>query len=178
MGDRSPPTSRERILEDIAKHPGSSARELQRRLGLAWGETAYHLDRLERAGAVRRERGGWRDFYFSKELTWADRRIFQALRSPAERRIVLTVSQAPGGSFTEIVAGSELGRSTVSFHLQRLVELGVLSHSREGPEGGYRLVEPDRIHRLLSTYAASFADVLVDRFVGAFGGLLGDEPLE
>ena len=174
------PTSRalprDRILEDIAQHPGASAREIQRRLDLAWGLTAYHLDRLHRAGEIHRERGGWRDFYFSKELTWADRRIFQALRSPAERRLVLTVIESPGASFTEIARRTELGRSTISFHLTRLTELGVLAAERVGTGVGYRVLELDRIQRLLSTYAASFADTMVDRFVGAFGGLLREEP--
>jgi predicted transcriptional regulator len=176
MEERSPPAARDRILEDVAANPGSSAREIQRRLGLAWGETAYHLDRLRRSGAVRRERSGWRDFYFSNDLTWADRRIFQALRSPAERRIVLAVSESPGLRFTDIPARLELGRSTVSFHLNRLLELGVLSYSPSGPGAGYRLIEAARIHRLLSTYATSFADEIVDRFVGAFDGLLRDDP--
>ncbi|MCI4368515.1 MAG: ArsR family transcriptional regulator [Thermoplasmata archaeon] len=170
---RAPP--RERILEDVARHPGSSAREIQRRLELAWGETAYHLERLHRSGELRRERGGWRDFYFAVDLTFADRRIFQALRSPAQRRIVLTVSEFPGETFTHVVRRTGLGRSTASFHLNRLVELGVLSNASTGAEAGYRVKEPARIHHLLSTYAASFADELVDRFVGAFGGLLREE---
>lgn len=172
MEDRSPSSSRQRILEDVAHHPGSSAREIQRRLELAWGETAYHLDRLNRAGEVRRERGGWRDYYFSIDLTWADRRIFQALRSPAERRLVLAILERPGEGFTALVRRTGLSRSTASFHLGRLVDLGVLVGPHTTPESGFRVLDPGRTQRLLSTYAASLSDVLVDRFVAAFGGLL------
>ncbi|HXQ94983.1 MAG TPA: winged helix-turn-helix transcriptional regulator [Thermoplasmata archaeon] len=172
MGAPSRAPLRERIVDEVARHPGSSAREIQRRLGVAWGETAYHLDRLARDGTVRRERGGWRDYYFTRDLTWADRRIFQALRSPAERRLVLTVLEFPGETFTPIVSRTGLARSTASFHLGHLVALGVLHPPGSGGAEGYEVLEPDRIRRLLTTYSASFADGLVDRFVAAFGGLL------
>jgi DNA-binding MarR family transcriptional regulator len=163
---------RDRVLHDIQEHPGSSAREIQRRLSTAWGETTYHLERLSKAGLLRRERGGWRDYYFSLELTWLDRRIIQSLRSPAERQLLLAALDRPSSSFAELVDETGLGRSTASFHLRRLVELGRLTVSDPGVNKRYSVVEADRTRELLSQYAASFADELVDRFVDAFGGLL------
>lgn len=163
---------RERMLEEVRRHPGSSARDLQRHLGLAWGETAYHLDRLFRTGALRRERGGWRDYYFPPELTWVDRRILQSLRSPAERALLLAVLQKPGSSYAELVQATGLGRSTASFHLRRLTELGRLSIEGVGMEKRFTVVESERTRALLAQYAASFGDELVDRFVDAFGGWL------
>jgi predicted transcriptional regulator len=162
---------RDRVLDEIRNHPGASARELQRGLGAAWGETAYHLERLVQRGEVRRERGGWRDYYFPLDLTWADRRALQALRSPAERTLMLAILEHPGRTFTELVDLTGLGRSTVSFHLGRLGELGQIAPG-EGSDRRLVAVDPERTRRLLTTYAESFSDRLVDRFVDAFGGLL------
>lgn len=165
-------SARDRILEDIRRHPGSSGRDIQHRLDLGWGDVAYHLDRLARGELVRRERGGWRDYYFARELTLADRRIFQALRSPAERQLVLSILQAPGASFTALVQATGMAKSTVSFHLRKLVELGVLADPRGESNGGFRVMDEARIRLLLTTYRASIADELVDRLVGALSGLV------
>jgi predicted transcriptional regulator len=167
-------STRVRVRDDVRRHPGSSAREIQRRLDLGWGDAAYHLDRLTRSGEVRRERGGWRDYYFANDLTWADRRIFQALHSPAERTLVLATTERPGATFTDLVGSTGLGRATVSFHLRKLVELGVLLQRPAESGGGFTVVDPERIRALLTTYAASLKDRWVDRFVEAFGGLVSE----
>jgi len=163
---------RHRIRDDVRRHPGSSARDVQRRLELGWGDTAYHLDRLTRLGELHRERGGWRDYYFDREFTWADRRILRALHSPAEQSLVVAVAERPGATFTDLVQQTGLGRSTVSFHLRKLAQLGVIAARPPGSGGGFDVVDPDRLRSLLTAYAASLRDRLVDRFAEAFGGLV------
>ena len=145
MAGASRGATRDRILEDVRGHPGSSARDIQRRLGLGWGDTAYQLDRLSQAGEIRRERGGWRDYYFAPELTWADRRTVQALRSPAERRLALAALDHPGSTFTDLVQFSGLARSTASFHLRKLAELNVLALNSAGSGAQFAVVDPDRL---------------------------------
>ncbi len=80
--------TRRRIVEYVTENPGTSGREVQRKLDLGWGETAYHLGRLVRGGVLRKESTGHRDYYFPLALTLADRRIFQALQSPTERGVL------------------------------------------------------------------------------------------
>jgi len=174
MPEPSKPAARERILEDVRQNPGSSARDVQRRLGLGWGDTAYQLDRLSRAEEIRRERGGWRDYYFPKEMVWADRRTLQALRSPAQRTLLLAITESPGSTFTELVDHTGFARSTVSFHLRKLVDLQLVSPMQTGVESRFMVKEPERLRSLLTNYASSLRDELVDRFVEAFGGLISD----
>jgi predicted transcriptional regulator len=171
MAGASPGSTRDRMLDDVRRHPGSSAREIQRRLGLGWGDTAYQLDRLSRAGEIRRERGGWRDYYFAPELTWADRRTVQALRSPAERCLALTALDHPDSTYTDLVQLSGLARSTASFHLRKLTELNVLVAKDAGSGARFTVVDPDRLRSLLSTYASSFGDEILDRFAETFAGV-------
>ncbi len=164
--------TRRRIYETVSDHPGSSARDVQRILGLAWGETAYHLDQLTRAGALRRERGGRRDFYFRPDMTWDDRRLLQALRSPTERRILLTLVEAPGLALAEIQERVGISPSTCSLHLRHLMILAVVESVREGNTRRYRPTHPLRLAELVRRYQGSFGDRLVDRFVEMWGSLM------
>jgi len=174
---RDQPTRR-RILDEVAEHPGSSAREIQRRLGLGWGETVYHLDRLARAGAVHRERGGRRDFYFAEGVAWEDRKLLRALQGPSERAILRVLAGGPGATFVEVQERTGIGKSTVSYHLSHLVAKGMVE--RVYWEGGhrYRLMAPGRIGELLSAYKGTFSDRLVDGLVASFSGIMrpSEEP--
>ncbi len=170
--------TRRRIADDIREHPGSSARDIQRRLGLGWGETAYHLDRLVRGGAVRRERGGRRDYYFGPELTWEDRKLLQALTSPTQRALLLTISAAPPISFHDLCERVQAGKSTVSFHLSRLVAQGIVEAVPTGTGKLYSVPQSERIRSLFAAHRASFAERLVESFAESFASLLpsGEGP--
>ena len=169
---RDQPTRR-RLVEEVERHPGASARDLQRAVGLAWGQTSYHLERLITSGALRRERGGRRDFYFPTTLRWEDRRLLQALRSPTQRAILVVLVAEPVRSFSEIQQRSPVGKSTVSFHLSRLLERGLVESRYVDGQRRYSAVAADRVRALLETYRGTFRDDLVDRFVDALGGVLG-----
>jgi predicted transcriptional regulator len=174
MGDDilAQPT-RQRIYEIVGAHPGASARDVQRLAGLAWGETAYHLDQLIRAGALRRERGGRRDYYFRLDMTWEDRRVLLTLRSRTERQILLALVDSPGLNLNDLKERTQTSLSTVSTHLRRLVALGVVESERTATTRQFRAVRPDRVSVLVRQYRESFRDRLVDRFVETWSDLLG-----
>lgn len=172
MDDLIQQPTRRRIYDVVTAHPGASARDVQRLAGLAWGETAYHLDQLTRAGALRRERGGRRDFYFRTDLTWDDRRLLRSLRSVSQRRLLLALSTSTGRTVAELGADTQLSYSTVSFHLRELVDAGVVEGFRDGNLRRYRARFPQRLGDLLKTYQESFADRLVDRFVQTWSSLI------
>lgn len=172
MDDLIQQPTRRRIYDVVTAHPGASARDVQRLAGLAWGETAYHLDQLTRAGALRRERGGRRDFYFRTDLTWDDRRLLRSLRSASQRRLLLALSTSPGRTVAELGEDTRLSYSTISFHLRELVDAGVVEGFRDGNVRRYRARFPERLGELLTTYRESFADRLVDRFVETWSSLI------
>ena len=165
--------TRRRIFDVVVQHPGSSAREVQRRAQLGWGETAYHLDQLTRAGILRRERGGRRDYYFPAEMSWDDRRVFQSLRSAAERRILLELVDRPGRTLSELRTASGLSLSTTSFHVRHLLRESVIEGFQDGSRRRYRALRPERVREFLHHYQESFEDRWVDRFVEAWSGLFG-----
>lgn len=173
MDDVLSQPTRRRIYELVGGHPGSSAREIQRLSGLAWGETAYHLDQLIRAGVLRRERGGRRDYYFQLEMTWEDRRVLLTLRSPMERTILVELVQTPGLTLVELKERIQTSLSTVSSHLRRLLALGLVESDKSAGSRQYRPARPLQVALLLQKYQESFRDRLVDRFVETWEELFG-----
>lgn len=174
MDDLVGQPTRRRIVADVAGHPGTSAREIQHRLGLGWGETAYHLDLLIKGEAIRRERGGRRDYYFPPEFTWEDRKLLLTLQSPTERAMLVVLAQSGGLTFVELQERVGIGKSTASFHLHQLVDRGAVESFWETDARKYRLTRPDRVKELVATYRETFGDRLVDRFVESFSVLLRD----
>jgi len=164
--------TRRRIYEVVSDHPGASAREVQRHARLGWGETAYHLDQLTRAGVLRRERGGRRDYYFRLEVTWDDRRLLLGLRSLTERRILLELVERPGPTLGELSDRIGVGLSTSSFHVRHLLDLGLVHSVRDGNFRRFHANHPERTAELLSKYRESFQDRLVDAFVETWSSLL------
>lgn len=172
MDDLLRQPTRRRIYEVVEHHPGASARDIQRMAGLAWGETAYHLDQLTRSGALRRERGGRRDYYFRPDMTWEDRRLVRALRSETQRRLLLALQERSGQTLAQLTEACDLSLSTTAFHLRGLVSAGLVDGYREGNARSYRLVRPERFVELLQAYRESFQDRLVDRFVETWSSLI------
>jgi predicted transcriptional regulator len=172
MDDVLEQPTRRRIYDVVSDHPGASARDVQRLAGLAWGETAYHLEVMTKAGVVRRERGGRRDYYFPPEMTWNDRKLLRSLRSDSQRRLLLELTATKGLTIAELCGRTGLSVSTTAFHLRELVESGLVEAFRDGNLHRYRTALPERVSEMLRAHRASFRDRLVDRFVETWSSLL------
>lgn len=113
-----------RLLEHVWRRPGQSFSELRDATGLGFGQTQYHLRRLETAGLVRSVRAGRARLHFP----WTGRadvvrlmRLTGVLRHPVAARVLRAVCESPGASQAKIadrVPGRT--RQDVAYHLQRL----------------------------------------------------------
>ena len=165
-------STRRRIFEYVGQHPGSSARNVQRGVGLGWGETAYHLDQMLRAGLLHRDRGGRRDYYFPADMLPIDRQLLVAMQSAVERALLVDLARFPGRTFAELVERLGLGKSTAAFHLKFLVALGIVDVEASGAIRRYQVRRPDLVLRLYGSFRDSFEDRWVDRFSSTWGGLV------
>ncbi|MCI4366558.1 MAG: helix-turn-helix domain-containing protein [Thermoplasmata archaeon] len=165
--------TRRRIAAFVADHPGTSARALQRGLGLGWGESTYHLGLLVNAGHLARERAGRRDYYFPSELSEADRRLLIAFQGPVPRRLLVTLGHHPGLTFTELAAELAIARSTMAFHLRFLLLSGLIEVERLGGDRRYRVLDEGRVLDFAKRYPAEGSG-WAERFSETFGGLLRD----
>ncbi len=163
--------TRQRIFDFVREHPGSSARTVQRGAQLGWGETAYHLEQMRRAGLLYRERGGRRDYYFPADMPPVDRQLLLAMQSAVERGLLVELARSNGLAFRELVDRLKVGKSTVAFHLKYLLALGIVEVDSAGASRMYRARRPDLVLRLYGSYRDSFEDRWIDRFSSTWGGL-------
>lgn len=154
--------TRRRLYEAARGGPGRSAREIQRSAGTAWGETTYHLDRLEKAGLVHRERGPHQDFYFASTVPLGDRTLLRLARSPAVRRILVALLGRADQTLPEVRASTGLSISRASIHLHRLLETGVVSSGRRERMRTFAVTDRERTARVLITYRTGFGDEIVN----------------
>jgi predicted transcriptional regulator len=163
--------TRRRIFDFVHEHPGSSARTVQRGVGMGWGETAYHLHQMLGAGLLHRERGGRRDYYFPADMPVSDRQLLLSMQSASERALLVVLARSPGLMFRELVDQLDVGKSTVAFHLKFLVALGIVEVEITGAARHYRVRRADLVLRLYGSYRDSFEDRWIDRFSSTWGGL-------
>ena len=160
--------TRSDVLACVEKFPGAHLRGIERLTELPLGQVLYHLDRLERMGIIASQRdAGFRRYYPTASVGRAEKKYLAALRHDATRRIALAVLERGPSPHKELQEHLQIAGSTLSFHLQRLLDAGVLRRERHGAVSRYALVEPDVARRELILYRESFRDPAVDRYVRA-----------
>ncbi|MCI4367418.1 MAG: winged helix-turn-helix transcriptional regulator [Thermoplasmata archaeon] len=157
--------TRRRLYDTVVGTPGLSAREIQRATGTAWGETTYHLLRLEEAGHVHREHGTHQDFYFAEGVPLGDRTL---LRSSTVRRILVVLLEEPDRTLEEIAERSRTSLSRSSIHVRRLVETGLVETGVRERWRTFRIGDRRRIAQVLVGQRGGYGDEYIDRLVDVF----------
>lgn len=161
--------NRRNIYQYILKYPGTYLREMQKGLGMQVGVLEYHLNYLEKKEIISSQMDGYRKRYYSREeISHSDKGIIALLRQKVPRRVVVHLMLNPGASFQEVLGEFKISKSTLSFHLKKLVQNSVIEEKKEGRTKIYKVVDEERTARIIITYKASFVDDVVDRFVEAW----------
>jgi len=90
--------------------------------------------------------------------------ILKHLLSKAQRQIITLLMEREMMTFAELVEFSEKAQSTVSVHLKRLKNEGIVSVRYGELCNLYSLVDKDTIAETLSKYKSSFTDRIVDNY--------------
>jgi predicted transcriptional regulator len=157
--------NRRKIFEFISKHPGTYLREMERELGLMTGVLSYHLDYMEKRRMLRVEDDGYRKRYFvSDRFRIEDRKTITVLRQPAPRSIVIHILTNGPSSFNQLQKLMECAKSTLSYHLGRMVQRGILVKERKEKENWYSIKDANATADLLISLRESLESDVVDRF--------------
>lgn len=151
------------LVNQIGQTPGIRYRELLRLTGLVNGVLTYHLAALEKANVIRVDRGPRITRYYLVNVSEKESAILKFVRHEPVRQIVRFILENDMSTFNEIVNHTGKAPSTVSCHLKRLREAGIIS-VRYGEYQLYRLVEKDFVADVLSKYKESFVDKVVDNY--------------
>ena len=174
-------TTRQKILAYITSHPGTHLRRVCRELGLAMGDVQYHIHRLERDGKVTSTRRGFYRFFYPSTLFGEKQRdVLSVLTLDTPRELLLAIVEKPGSSQEELARAVGVSQPTVSWHLRRLAELGIVRGEQRGRSMIYRLKEssPLEIATFIRNYHPSswerwssrLADIFISYSVKEDGG--------
>jgi predicted transcriptional regulator len=151
------------LLRNIEKNPGIRYRELLRTTGLVNGVLTYHLAALEKSDIIKVDRQPGTTRYYMLTISDKEVNILKYVRHTPLRQILLFILEHDLCTFNEIVGHIGKAPSTVSSHLRRLKEGGVIS-VRYGEYQLYSLTEKDLVFDVLAKYKASFTDKVVNNY--------------
>ncbi len=156
---------RKKIYNTIKRNPGLHFREIQRRVGIATGALQYHLDYLTKKHLVKTERETKFLRYYLVRQDFEDTSLMALLRQDSMRKIIVFLMQKRFANNQTISKQVNLSPSTTSWHLEKLVESGVIEKNRRGRKTYFKLTDKDKIAELLVGYKRSFLDEAVNNFV-------------
>jgi len=177
MGEaKSGLTRRGVIYEYVRGHPGAHVRGMARELRLATGGLHYHLFWLEKHGFVKTKKSGFYRFVFPTMVFREEQEVLLGVLSqetPREILLCLLVDAA----MTQSDLARSLGYSqpTVSWHMDRLVQLGVVSRRKTGAELFYDIAA-DRGDVL--AFVKSYHPEVWKRWAGRLGHLVVGAEVE
>ncbi len=157
--------SRRRIYDFLLANPGVHLRRIGHALGMSTGMLSYHLGYLERNGVLKAEEDGHRKRYFiARAFVEAQRRILAVLRQDVPRKILVELLTYEGRTFAELQASVGVSKSTLSYHLQKLMQRDLLVRTRRERESVFTIKDIEEVRKLLLANRSSFNDDAVDRF--------------
>lgn len=164
--------TRQRIRRYIRLHPGVHFSCLQRALDIGPGQIQHHIERLANEGdAVSEEFYGQTHFYPPEYEPW-ERRTLALLRRETAGDIVATLFEKPRRP-GEVADQLDIARSTLEWHLDRLVESNVVQKERNKQgQVMLRLAQPVETAQLLRQADSSLFERLLDRFTRIVDRLL------
>ncbi|WP_336036724.1 winged helix-turn-helix transcriptional regulator [Halobacterium yunchengense] len=165
--------TRAAIERAVQTHPGLHFRGLARRLEIAPGQVQYHVRRLRSTGDVVAESVYGRTHYYPPEYDEWERTALALLRRETAGDVVAHVLVEEPVRPGDAADALGIARSTLEWHLDRLVEHGLVE-KRRGARGRVRLAVPqrDRTVELLRDADPSLGERMVDRFTRLVDGLL------
>src|ERR671931_427949 len=118
-----------KLLLHINENQGIRYRELLRLTDLSNGVLTYHLTLLEKSDQIKVERNIQRKTtrYYTNSISAEEIDVIGYIRHGATRQIILFILEHDLCSFNVIVEYTKKAPSTISWHLKRLKEAGIIS---------------------------------------------------
>jgi DNA-binding MarR family transcriptional regulator len=148
---------RAQVFQVIQGNPGIHASELGRRMGSGWGTIVHHLDKLEKGRLVAIRKVNNQKCYFEAggKVSRQDMAVAGAVRGDSANRITSYVASHPMTSQKALAGDLGISPALTSFHVKKLVGLGVLDKVRNGKET--LLTTTDALRRIVAGESAAVA---------------------
>ena len=158
-----------KLIQYIGGQPGIRYRELLRLSGLTNGVLSYHITNLEKSGRIIADRSINSKItrYYPNNIPIEEASIIGNIRNNAARQIILFILDHDSCTFNEIIEYTKKAPSTVSWHIKRLKDSGIISvlYNTGHRERLYKVRDFQSITNVLSKYKESFtADTIVNSY--------------
>jgi predicted transcriptional regulator len=155
------------LLACIDRNPGVRYRELLRIFHLGNGVLTYHLSILERIGKIRADRRKNKiTRYYLTGVPDEDTYLIGQMKNKVSRQLILFILEHDQCTFGEIVENSGKAPSTISWHLNRLRDAGIISVLLGDRSQHYTIVDSREVKKILVIYKDAFLDKIVDNYIG------------
>ena len=105
------------------------------------GDVQYHIRRLEMDGRISSVRRGLYKFFYPSALFGEKQRdVLSVLSLDTPRELLLNIIEKPYSSQEELARALVVSQPTVSWHLKRLVDLGILEKQHTSTGTTYSVV--------------------------------------
>jgi predicted transcriptional regulator len=166
--------TRRRIARRVGDQTGVHFNDLVRALDLAPGQVQYHLKRLIGADRVVAADLFGKTHYYPPEFDAWERGALALLHRETTADVVAELLAAGPARPADVAERVGIARSTLSWHVGRLVDAGVVEKRRDGNRVTLALADPERTARLLDRADPSLPERLVDRFTRLVDSLLAE----
>jgi predicted transcriptional regulator len=166
--DEDDSENRKRIYDYIKKNPGAHLRMITRELEMGMGATQHHLDILEKSGKVKSRRINIYRHYYAIEVLDAEHNILAFLRQETAMDILTYLMEHPKSTQSDIINFKGFSAPTISWHMSRLEEAGLISSIKDGRTTRYTIVNMQSISAALKTYHPNVWDKMLSRFADLF----------
>jgi predicted transcriptional regulator len=153
-----------KLMQYIDKNPGIRYRELLRLTSLANGVLTYHLKLLERSSIINVDRKKIRTTrYYTVNIPTEESDLIGYFRNDIVKQIIVFILEHELCTFDEIVERIKKSPSTMSWHLKRLKDAGILS-VYYGKYQLYKVTNREIVAEVLYKYKESFAARIIDNY--------------
>lgn len=160
---------RRRISGIIMQNPGLHLSKIAELLDMSIPLTDYHLTHMEKHGeltSVKDDRGYYKRYYLATSgIGIQDKKVLEVLQKKIPLQIVVFLLQHSYLKHKEILKRLDIAPSTLSYHINRMVESEILEVRSHGKEKGYSLANVDEVIRILKKYELHIEfQLAVERF--------------
>lgn len=166
--------NRRLVYDYIKKNPGAHLRMITRELQMGMGATQHHLDVLEKSSKIISKRINIYRHYYAVEVLEAEHNILAFLRQETARDILLFLMEHPHSTQSDIMNFKNFSAPTISWHMSRLEESGLVNSIKEGRTIRYVIVDIQNMATAIKTYHSNIWDKLLSRFADLFIQLSSD----
>jgi len=139
-----------------------------RELELAMGATQHHLAILEQSGKIKSKRINLYRHYYASEVLDVQHTLLAFLRQETAKDILMYLIEHPGSTQGDIANFKNFSIPTISWHMSRLVESGIVLLRKEGKIIKYDVTDVKSVVALVRVYHPNIWDKLSDRLAEMF----------